>query len=121
RSPPRARRDPPASEGRKVRWSSWWNPGRSLRRLRVCRIPSMETLRSVRIVTMSPEPRLGIICIAFVFVPDVREPADFAVINSPNDTDDTKPSFRDTPTIHGIPTMRIAGAFDATFVAKTVP
>jgi hypothetical protein len=81
----------------------------------------MKTLRSVRIVTMSPEPRLGIICIAFCPAPDVREHADFTVINSPNDTDDTKPSFRDTPTIQGIPTMRIAGVFDAIFVAKTAP
>jgi hypothetical protein len=70
---------------------------------------------------MSPGPRLGIICIAFRRAPDVWEPADFAVINPPNDTDDTKPSFRDTPTIQGITTMRIAGVFDAVFVAKIVP
>jgi hypothetical protein len=66
---------------------------------------------------MSPGTRLGIICIAA----DLREAADFAVGNSPNDTDDTKPSFCDTSTIQGITTMTPAGVLDADFVAKNVP
>jgi hypothetical protein len=37
-----------------------------------------------------------------------------------NDTRDTKPSSRDTPTIHGLPTMTAAGALNVDFVAKAV-
>ena len=75
----------------------------------------------MRIVDMSPTSHIGIICIAPDEAPDLWEAADFAVGNSSNDTDDTKPSSRDTPTIQGITTMSIAGVLDADFVAKTVP
>jgi hypothetical protein len=57
---------------------------------------------------MSFAEPLGIICIAFRCGRTVRainEVADFPVRNCPNDTDDTKPSFRDTPTIQRITTM----------------
>jgi hypothetical protein len=73
---------------------------------------------------MSSTSQIGIICIGS---PNVRftlrftEHADFAVGKSVNDTGDTKPSSRDTPTIQGIPTMTPAGALDADFVAKSVP
>jgi hypothetical protein len=46
------------------------------------------------------------------------ERADFMVKNRANDTDDTKPSPRDTPTIHGITTMMIAGVLDVGFATK---
>src|SRR5438045_4113722 len=49
------------------------------------------------------------------------EAADFVLGNRANDTDDTKPSSRDTPTIHGITTMTSAGVFDVDFAAATVP
>jgi hypothetical protein len=70
---------------------------------------------------MSPRGRIGIICIASPcvrFTGARRERADFMVRNRANDTDDTKPSSRDTPTIHGITTMTIAGVFDVGFAAK---
>src|SRR3954468_1607048 len=63
---------------------------------------------------VSAHPTLGSPCA-------LTEHADFAVGKSVNDTGDTKPSSRDTPTIQGIPTMTPAGALDADFVAKSVP
>jgi hypothetical protein len=56
-----------------------------------------------------------------MFIDAVNEHADFAVGNRANDTHDTKPSSRDTPTIHGITSITDAGAFNVDFVAKTIP
>jgi hypothetical protein len=52
--------------------------------------------------------------------PSSTESADFMGGNGKNDTNDTKPWSRDTPTIQGITTMKFAGVLDADFVAKTV-
>src|ERR1043165_3065839 len=49
---------------------------------------------------------------------DRGETADFVVRNRPNDTDDTKPSSCDTPTIPGITTMTRAGVLDVAYVAE---
>jgi hypothetical protein len=73
---------------------------------------------------MSSASHIGIICIALPhvrFSPVFTEPADFAVGNGINDTCDTKPPLRDTPTIHGITTMSVAGVIDADFVAEADP
>jgi hypothetical protein len=69
---------------------------------------------------MSPTSPIGIICIASPCGKFSRERADFAVENSANDTRDTKPSSRDTPTIQGVTTIRDAGVIDVYFVAKAV-
>src|SRR4051794_31969929 len=79
------------------------------------------TVRSARIVRMSPTSRIGIICIASRcgrFMAAFTERADFVVRNRPNDTHDTKASSRDTPTIHGITTMTFAGVFNVADVAE---
>jgi hypothetical protein len=70
---------------------------------------------------MSLGAALGIICIAFRSVRRGRacaKAADLAVENPANDTRDTKPSSRDTPTIHGTPSMTAAGVLDVDFAAK---
>src|SRR3954453_4055031 len=79
------------------------------------------TLRAERIVRMSCGSRIGIICIASPcgrFIRSKRESADFMVRNRPNDTDDTKASTRDTPTIQRITTMSAAGVLDVAYVAE---
>jgi hypothetical protein len=73
---------------------------------------------------MSPGNPIGIICIASRCVSrggDCSKDTGFAVENRASDTRDTKPSSRDTSTIHGITTMTDAGVFDVDFLAKTVP
>jgi hypothetical protein len=70
---------------------------------------------------MSRGSRIGIICIASPcgrFIPKQRERADFVVRNRPNNTDDTKASSRDTPTIQGITSMTLAGVLDVAYVAE---
>jgi hypothetical protein len=57
---------------------------------------------------MSFAEPLGIICIAFrggTGSPAINEGTDFPLGNRTNDTDDTKASHRDTPTIQAITTM----------------
>jgi hypothetical protein len=75
----------------------------------------------MRIVTMSPGQRIGIICIAFPWrqTPEMtsRKALKLLVQNRADDTHDTKPSPRDTSTIHGMPTITPAGAFDVDFAA----
>jgi hypothetical protein len=64
---------------------------------------------------MSPGQRIGIICIAFRRVERGARKAgkalNLSVQNRANDTHDTKPSPRDTPTIQAMRTMTPAGAF----------
>jgi hypothetical protein len=70
---------------------------------------------------MSRGSRIGIICIASPsgrFIRERREIADSVVRNRPNDTDDTKASSRDTPTIQGITSMTVAGVLDVAYVAE---
>jgi hypothetical protein len=70
---------------------------------------------------MSRSSRIGIICIASRcgrFIGAGRETADFVVRNRPNDTDDTKASSHDTPTIQGITSMTPAGVLDVAYVAE---
>jgi hypothetical protein len=71
---------------------------------------------------MSPKAAVGIICIAYrcvIFAKDGAKAAELAVENPANDTDDTKPSSRDTPTIQPVPTMSVAGVTDVDFVEAT--
>jgi hypothetical protein len=71
---------------------------------------------------MSPEAAVGIICIACPSVTpaaDWTKAAELAVENRTNDTHDTKPSSRDTPTIQPVPTMSVAGVTDVDFVEAT--
>jgi hypothetical protein len=80
------------------------------------------TLSTQRIVPMSPDAAVGIICIAYPWVrrePHCAKAAELAVENRANDTDDTKPSSRDTPTIQPVPTMSVAGVTDVDFVEAT--
>jgi hypothetical protein len=61
---------------------------------------------------MSPEQRIGIICIAL---------RDGVRPDRADDTHDTKAHSRDTSTIQGLLTMTQAGALNADFHAKIVP
>jgi hypothetical protein len=72
---------------------------------------------------MSPGEPLGIICIASRCVRRrARNPQsdDLTGLSRANDTDDTKPSSRDTSTIQAVPTMTLAGVFYVDFAAKTL-
>jgi hypothetical protein len=80
------------------------------------------TLSALRIVPMSPGAAVGIICIACRSVMRASrcmKAAELAVENLADDTHDTKPSSRDTPTIQPVPTMSVAGVTDVDFVEAT--
>ena len=63
--------------------------------------------------------RLGVIARDLAHLIAELAPAEVAVENSVNDTDDTKPSSGDTPTIQPVPTMSVAGVTDVDFVEAT--